>query len=79
MPIVLKLYRCFGSGLKICICFGYNPQIFFTFNPQIDFSSFLGVYYYQYMNFLRIKFFFLFCVLRLPYLFQDSSSIKRQT
>ena len=26
MPIPLKLYRCLGHGLKMCILFGYNPQ-----------------------------------------------------
>ena len=29
MLILLKLYRCFGHGLKTCMCFGYNPQIIF--------------------------------------------------
>ena len=27
MQIPLKLYRCLGHGLKLCILFGYNPQI----------------------------------------------------
>ena len=27
--ILLKLHRCFGDGLKICMWFGYNPQIIF--------------------------------------------------
>ena len=26
-PIPLKLYRCLGHGLKMCILFAYNPQI----------------------------------------------------
>ena len=57
MPIVLKLYRDLGHGLKMCICFGYNPQIIFhNFFSQIEFSRFLGVYYYQDMNMLRIRF-----------------------
>ena len=30
MPIPLTLYRCVGHGLKMCILFGYNPQIFFV-------------------------------------------------
>ena len=25
-PIALKLYRCLGHGLKMCISFAYNPQ-----------------------------------------------------
>ena len=29
MPILLKLHRCYGHGLKTCIWFGYNPQIIF--------------------------------------------------
>ena len=27
--ILLKLHWCFGHGLKICMCYGYNPQIIF--------------------------------------------------
>ena len=27
IPILLKLYRCFCQGLKMCMTFGYNPQI----------------------------------------------------
>ena len=33
MPIPLKLYRCLGHGLKMCIWFQYN-------NPQIIFCNF---------------------------------------
>ena len=29
MPITLKLHMYFGHGLKICMWFGYNPQIIF--------------------------------------------------
>ena len=29
MPILLKLHRCFGHGLKTCMWVGYNPQIIF--------------------------------------------------
>ena len=29
-PIVFKLYRCFYHPLKICMWFGYNPQINFS-------------------------------------------------
>ena len=28
-PIVLKLFRCFLHGMKMCMCFGYNPLIIF--------------------------------------------------
>ena len=27
IPILSKLHSCFGHGLKICMWFGYNPQI----------------------------------------------------
>ena len=29
IPILLKLYRCFWQELKMCMTFGYNPQINF--------------------------------------------------
>ena len=29
IPILLKLYSCFCQGLKMCMTFGYNPQINF--------------------------------------------------
>ena len=29
-PILLKLYRCFYHPLKICMWFGYDPQINFS-------------------------------------------------
>ena len=29
IPILLKLYRCCDHALKICMWFGYNPQINF--------------------------------------------------
>ena len=29
MLILLKLHRCFGHGLKMCMWFGHNPQIIF--------------------------------------------------
>ena len=30
IPILLKLYRCHDYALKICMWFGYNPQINFS-------------------------------------------------
>ena len=30
-PILLKLYRCFKDGLKICMCFFQNPVIIFYY------------------------------------------------
>ena len=29
IPILLKLYRCLDHALKICMLFGYNPQVNF--------------------------------------------------
>ena len=29
IPILLKLYRCLHHALKMCMWFGYNPQINF--------------------------------------------------
>ena len=29
IPILLKLYSCLDDALKICMCFGYNPQVYF--------------------------------------------------
>ena len=26
-PTILSLYRCFCQGLKMCMTYGYNPQI----------------------------------------------------
>ena len=46
MPIALKLYIGYGHGLKICMCFGYNPQIIFghfffsQFEPLVIFLHF---------------------------------------
>ena len=31
IPIFLKLCTCFLHGLKMCICFGYNPCIYFCY------------------------------------------------
>ena len=30
-PILLKLYRCFKDGLKICMWFFQNPEIIFYY------------------------------------------------
>ena len=42
MPILSKLYRCFCHGLKICMWFGYYPQIIFG-----HFFRNLRRFYYQ--------------------------------
>ena len=40
MLILLKLYLCYAHGLKICIWFGYNPQIIFVNFSQFELSHF---------------------------------------
>ena len=41
IPILLKLYRCCDHALKICILFGYNPQIILLpFFSQFELSHF---------------------------------------
>ena len=43
MPIALKLYVCYGHGLKICMWFGYNSRIIFVILfPQFELSHFFG-------------------------------------
>ena len=52
IPILLKLHRYFGHGLKICMWFGYNPQIILSYKPQLNvyhFSSMFRVQCYQYI------------------------------
>ena len=44
MPIILKLHRCFGYGLKMCMWFGYTPQILLSLFPQVERSYYIGVY-----------------------------------
>ena len=40
-PILLKLYRCFKDGLKICILFFQNPEIiFYHFFPIFNLDTF---------------------------------------
>ena len=43
MPIHLKLYMCYGHGLKICMWFGYNPWIIF-YAP--NFEEVQGAYWF---------------------------------
>ena len=40
MPMALKLYMCYGHGLKICMCFQYIPRIIFF--SQLELTSFFG-------------------------------------
>ena len=44
MQIQLKLYVCYGHGLKICMWFGYNPWIIFChfLFSQFELSHFFG-------------------------------------
>ena len=46
IPILLKLYRCFCQGMKMCMTFGYNSQINFChFFHSLNFVIF-GLNYY---------------------------------
>ena len=45
IPILLKLHWCFGYGLKICMWFGYNPQIIFVTYSQVELSHFFRIFY----------------------------------
>ena len=46
MPIHLKLYRCFCHGLKICMWFGYYPEIIFChFFCSLNLANFRRFYY----------------------------------
>ena len=43
MPIHLKLYMCYGHGLKISMWFGYNTWIFFViFFHNLNLVIFFG-------------------------------------
>ena len=45
IPILLKLYRCCDHALKICIWFGYNPQINFChFFRNLNLAIFSGIF-----------------------------------
>ena len=43
MHIILKLHMCFGHCFKMCMWFGYNPQIILSFFPQFELCHFSGV------------------------------------
>ena len=50
MLIALKLYRCLGHGLKMCILFGHNPEIvccLFTTIPLKDCVSYAPTIHYR--------------------------------
>ena len=47
MSIFLKLYKCFCHGLKMCMWFGYNPQINFCHFFAFWTWSFFKREYYQ--------------------------------
>ena len=43
MPIALKLYSCYGHGLKVCMWFGYNPRTSFChFFHNLNLVIFFG-------------------------------------
>ena len=39
-----ETYRCLDDALKICMCFGYNPQVNFDTFSQFELSRFSGIY-----------------------------------
>ena len=44
IQILLKLHWCLGHGLKICMWFGYNPQIIFClFFRKLNLAIFTGI------------------------------------
>ena len=45
IPTLLKLHWCFGHGLKICMWFGYNPQIIFVTFSQVELSHISSIIY----------------------------------
>ena len=46
MLILSKFYRCFCYGLKICMWFGYYPEIIFCyFFRKLNIAIFLAFYY----------------------------------
>ena len=45
IPILLKLYMCYGHGLKICMWLGCNPQINFChFFLHFELKSFFQAF-----------------------------------
>ena len=42
MPIPLKLYRYLRNGMKMCISFGYNPQVIFVIFSQVELIHFIA-------------------------------------
>ena len=45
VPILSEHHWCSGHGLKICMWFGYNPQIFFVIFLQVELSHFSDIIY----------------------------------
>ena len=51
--ILLKLYRCFKDGLKICILFFQNPEIiFYHFFPIFNLDIFRALILQMYMEYV---------------------------
>ena len=44
IPILMKLQRCFGHGMKICMWFGYNPQIILSLFCKLNLVIFQALY-----------------------------------
>ena len=45
VPILSDFHWYFGHGLKICMCFGYNPQIFILLFSQVELSHISSIIY----------------------------------
>ena len=62
-PILLKLYRCFKDGLKICILFFQNPEIiFYHFFPIFNLDIFRAlilpeIIFYHYFRIFNLDIF----------------------
>ena len=50
ISIILKLHWCFGHGLKICMWFWYNPQIFCSFFRKLNLVFFGALYITKWMD-----------------------------
>ena len=51
IQILLKLYRCLDDTLKICMCFGYNPQVnFWHFFRNLNLVVFQAFIQWKWMD-----------------------------
>ena len=56
IPILWKLHRCFGHGLKICMWFGCNPLIgFYHIILSLTFITFPAFFTFSAINILSMS------------------------